>query len=498
MPTKNIIEMKNINKLYPGIQALNGVDFIIRRGEAHCLVGQNGSGKSTLIKILSGVEKPEPDSKIIIDGELCNHLNSKISMEKGIQVIYQDLSLFPNLTVAENIAFGSNREKHSKFVNWKNMDKIARKALDEIGVNIQLHKKVEELSIAQQQLVEIAKALTVELKLLILDEPTASLTKREVNSLFRVISRLKEKGISILFVSHKLNEVFEVAEQVTILRDGLKIGVYSPKELDHDKLVYFMTNTREDKNHPKPLEDDADVILNVKNLTKARNYKDISFELKKGEILGITGLLGSGRTELALSLFGMNPPDSGEIIFEKQEVKWRSNREAISAGIGYVPEDRMNHGLIMDQPIIDNITITTLLSYVNKAGLLEDGKRLEMLNEMKEELKIRMSLPEAAVKTLSGGNQQKIVLAKWLKVNPKILILDEPTIGIDVIAKNSIHTLIKVLANLGMSIIMISSEIQEVQTNCHRILIMRDGKILCEFKPDELTEDELLEKYNLS
>jgi simple sugar transport system ATP-binding protein len=194
----------------------------------------------------------------------------------------------------------------------------------------------------------------------------------------------------------------------------------------------------------------------------------------------------------------MNPPDSGEIIFEKQEVKWRSNREAISAGIGYVPEDRMNHGLIMDQPIIDNITITTLLSYVNKAGLLEDGKRLEMLNEMKEELKIRMSLPEAAVKTLSGGNQQKIVLAKWLKVNPKILILDEPTIGIDVIAKNSIHTLIKVLANLGMSIIMISSEIQEVQTNCHRILIMRDGKILCEFKPDELTEDELLEKYNLS
>lgn len=498
MPDKTI-ELKNISKLYPGVHALDAVDFEIAKGEVHCLVGQNGSGKSTLIKILSGVETPELGSEIYINGELCKNHDSKSSMEKGVQVIYQDLSLFSNLTVKENIGFRNNIRSNSPLVKWKGMAKTAKEALELIDVDIDINAKVEELSIAQQQLVEIAKALTGELSLLILDEPTASLTKKEVNSLFKVIEGLREKGISILFVSHKLNEIFEIAEKVTIIRDGKKIGVYDSAELDHDKLVYLMTGTTESYKLPKPLLDDAKVVLEARNLSKAKNYKNISFSLKEGEILGITGLLGSGRTELALTLFGMNPQDSGELIYDGKEVKWQSNHDAVQGGIGYVPEDRMNHGLIMEQSIQDNLTITTIEKYLNKFGLINEAASTEALETKVKELGIKIGLKEAAVKTLSGGNAQKIVLSKWLLVNPKVLILDEPTIGIDVIAKNSIHSLIKQLAEKqGMSIIMISDEVQEVLNNCHRVLVMTKGQIVCEFKPEETTEEELLERFNLA
>lgn len=493
------IELKNISKLYPGVHALDAVDFEIEKGEVHCLVGQNGSGKSTLIKILSGVEKAEPGAQIYINGEISKHHDSKASMEKGVQVIYQDLSLFSNLTVKENIGFRNNIRKNAYLINWKDMEKTAKKALELIDVDIDVNTKVEDLSIAQQQLVEIAKALTGELSLLILDEPTASLTKKEVNSLFKVIEGLRLKGISILFVSHKLNEIFEIAEKVTILRDGKKIGVYDSKELDNDKLVYLMTGTKESYQLPKPLPKDSKVILEAKNLSKAKNYKNISFSLKKGEILGITGLLGSGRTELALTIFGMNPQDSGELIYENKKVKWQSNHEAVQAGIGYVPEDRMNHGLIMTQSIQDNLTITTIEKYLNKFGLIKEEESTKALVKKVKELGIKIGMKEAAVKTLSGGNAQKIVLSKWLLVNPKVLILDEPTIGIDVIAKNSIHRLIKDLAEKeGMSIIMISDEVQEVLNNCHRILVMKKGMIVSEFRPEETNENELLEKFNLA
>ena len=496
--SEKTIELKNISKVYPGVRALDTINFEIGRGEVHCLVGQNGCGKSTLIKIMSGVEKPEPGAEIYINGELCKHLNSHISMSKGVQVIYQDLSLFSNLTVKENIAFRDNIRKKSLFVNWKEVDKIARKALELIDVDIDINAKVGTLSIAQQQLVEIAKALTGDLSLLILDEPTASLTGKEVRSLFRVITNLKNKGISILFVSHKLNEIFEIAEKVTVMRDGKIIGDFTPSELDHDRLVYLMTGMRELYKQPKPIGNDYEVVMEARNLSKNKNYKDISFKLKKGEILGITGLLGSGRTELALTLYGMNPYDSGELIFEGKAVKWTSNREACAAGVGYVPEDRLNCGLIMNQSIEDNLTITTIKSYLSRFGLINSGERLKALNTKVKELGIKFSMPEAAVKMLSGGNSQKVVLAKWLLVNPKVLILDEPTIGIDVIAKNSIHTLIKSLAENGMSIIMISDEVQEVLQNCHRILVMSKGRIVFEFTPDQITDKELLEKFNLA
>lgn len=498
MFSENTIELKNISKYYPGVHALDAVNFTIRRGEIHCLVGQNGCGKSTLIKVLSGIEKPEPGAEIYINGERYMHLNSAMSMHKGIQVIYQDLSLFSNLTVKENIAFRGNRGKWAAFVNWKEVKACARRALDEIGVDLDLNKKVEELSIAQQQLVEIAKALTSDLSLLILDEPTASLTRREVNALFKVINRLQSKGISVLFVSHKLNEVFEIAQKVTIMRDGKMIGTYAPSELDHDRLVYLMTGMQELDCKPSMIDKDNEVVLEARHLTKARNYSDISFRLKKGEILGITGLLGSGRTELALTLFGMNTHDSGELLLQGEVVKWANNREALKAGIGYVPENRLSHGLIMDQTIVDNLTITTIHDYLNRLNLIDDSRRDKVFQRMVKELEIKANMPKIAVKTLSGGNQQKIVLAKWLLVSPKVLILDEPTIGIDVIAKSSIHALIRSLAEKGMSIIMISDEVQEVLNNCHRIFVMREGRFVCEYATDEISPDELLEKYNLA
>lgn len=497
--SNNVIELRKVSKVYPGVRALDNVNFEIGRGEVHCLVGQNGCGKSTMIKIISGVEKPEPESQIYMNGDLMKNINTETSMAKGVQVIYQDLSLFPNLTVMENIAYRANMRKKSPIISWNRGTKIAKAVLEMIGVDIDLYATVSSLSVAQQQLVEIAKALTGELSLLILDEPTASLTRKEVNSLFKVIHGLKEKGIATLFVSHKLNEIFEIAERVTVMRDGKKIGVYQPAELDHDKLVYLMTGAKELYEPPAPIAEDSEIIIEAKNLSKHKNYKDISFKLHKGEILGITGLLGSGRSELALTLFGMNPQDSGDVYIEGKKTKLNTNQKALDAGIGYVPEDRLTCGLVLDQSIKDNMTISTMSNYLNTLRLIDEKKRDDALETKVKELGIKIGSSDAAVKTLSGGNAQKVVLSKWLLVHPKVLILDEPTIGIDVIAKNSIHTLIKSLAEeQGMSIIMISDEVAEVENNCHRIMVMSKGKVVCEFTPGEITEEELLTRYNLA
>jgi len=492
------IKLVNISKKYPGVQALKNVNFELKPGEVHCLVGENGSGKSTLIKILSGVENPEPGSKIFIDGELVTHHDSLSSLTKGIQVIYQDMSLFPNLTVRENISFRNHINKRESLVNWKNIDSIAQKALDEINIEIDLDRKVDSLSVAQQQLVEITRSLTGNLKLLILDEPTASLTRKEVNSLFKAIERLKAKGISILFVSHKLNEVFEIAEKVTILRDGEKIGEYKPSELDQNKLVYLMSGHKVIHDPPVPVKEDEEILLEVRGLSKIRNYSGISFKVKKGEILGITGLLGSGRTELALSIFGMNQPDSGDVLLEGSSLDLSSNVKVLSKGIAYVSEDRRNKGLIQEQSIEDNITITTLNQFLTGTGLIDENEMRGFAEKWTKELGVKVGQLEAPIKTLSGGNQQKVVLAKWLAVGPRLLILDEPTIGIDVVAKNSIHKMIKSLAAKGMGIILISDEVQEIIHNCHRAVVMNNGKIVYEFVPEDGIEEILLEQYNLA
>jgi simple sugar transport system ATP-binding protein len=356
---------------------------------------------------------------------------------------------------------------------------------------------VGSLSIADQQLVEIARSLVGELHVLIMDEPTSSLTGKEVQALFSVVKKLQQKGITTIFVSHKLNEIFEIAERVTVLRDGKKVGVYDPQELDHDRLTYLMTGQTVLHSTPEALPDNKEILLEARNLSKQGNFKHISFRLAKGEILGITGLLGSGRTELALALFGMNPPESGEILLEGRPVEFRSNLDALRAGIGYVPEHRMLQGLVMPQSIGENVTMTTIERLLRKFSLIDREKQRASIDHWVNELAIKIASPDAAVMTLSGGNQQKVVLSKWLATRPKVLILDEPTIGIDVLAKNSIHQLVKSLAEHGMGIILISDEIPEVLHNCHRLLIMHKGAIQHECYPEDTSEEELAEQFNL-
>lgn len=494
----NYITMKNICKNYIGVQALKNVDFSLEKGEIHCLVGGNGSGKSTLIKVLSGVNRPEPGGEIVIDGKSFASLSVQESIQQGIRVIYQDLALFPNLSIQENIAFQLYGETKSPIVDWRAVEKRAKAAMEVIGLKMDPDRLVGSLSIAEQQLVEITRALVGELKLLILDEPTASLTRKEVNALFAAIRRLQARGVTTMFVSHKMNEIFEIAERVTVIRDGEIIGAYPPSELDDDKLVYLMTGKTFKTEAPDPIDPNAGLILETKNLTKANDFEDVSIQLRKGEILGITGLLGSGRTELALSIFGMNPPDSGEIWIDGKKTEIRTNVQAQKLHIAYVPEDRLSQGVILDQPILENLTVTVFEQFLDRFGLMNLTKRRSESEKMVRDLLMKISSLDAPMRTLSGGNQQKGVLAKWLATRPRLLILDEPTVGIDVYAKNSIYELIKRLAKEGMGIILISDEILEVLSNCHRVLVMENGKIVHELTPDENSASELLEKFNLA
>jgi simple sugar transport system ATP-binding protein len=489
----NFLEARDVSKAYVGVQALDTVSMDIKQGEIHCLVGENGSGKSTLIKIVAGVEKQDTGD-VIISGKAHVHLHAIDSIREGIQIIYQDLSLFPNLTVAENISLNQEIERNSKVINWKDIRDIAEKALAEIGETLNLDERVENISVASKQLVAISRALTQNAKLIIMDEPTSSLTRDEITRLFKVITDLQKRDICTLFVSHKLSEVFEIAERVSILRDGKMVGTYKTEELDNDRLVYLMTGKKVEstiysfdgkKKEMAPL-------LEVRNLSKSRNFKDISFSLQAGEILGITGLLGSGRSELALALFGMFPSDSGEILIEGERVTIENTQEAMDAGIGYLPEDRLNQGLFIEHSISRNIIVTILEKLLNKFGFISSNKREELVHKWVKGLEIKTPSVESPAQSLSGGNQQRLVLAKWLATNPKVFVLDGPTIGVDIASKAKIHQIVRGLAEDGLGIIIISDEIPEVLQNCNRVLIMSRGRIIDEVRDvTGVTEEEV-------
>lgn len=485
------LSMKNISKRYTGVQALDSVDFEIERGEIHCLVGENGSGKSTLIKIISGVEQPDEGAVIEMDGQLQHHLQSIDSIRKGIEVIYQDLSLFSNLTVAENVALAQTIAAQSRFINWQTVRHIAESAMERIEVQIPLDELVSDLSVADQQLVAICRALTSDVKLLILDEPTTALTRKEIEALFRVITDLQSKGIATLFVSHKLEEVLQIAQRVTVLRDGKKIGVFPSRELSSEKLTFLMTGKKLDYSQFQYTPQEQLPLLEVAGLCKAGNFKDISFSLLPGEIVGITGLLGSGRTELAQCLFGMMEPDSGEIRIQGKAVRIRSVQEAIDLGIGYVPENRLVQGLVMEQSVGKNMVITIIEKILGALRLINPKKKQESIDHWIEELSIRIPSVESPVQTLSGGNQQRVVVAKWIATDPKILILDGPTVGIDVAAKSAIHEIIRKLAREGMGIIVISDEVAELFHNCNRVLVMHKGRLTDEFPAADTSEEQI-------
>jgi len=492
---EKLLFAKNISKSYAGVQALDSVSISIKKGEIHCLVGENGSGKSTLVKIIAGVISPD-EGEIIIKGHSYEHLHAIDSIKAGIQVIYQDLSLFPTLTIAENISLNQMVEKGRKFINWKEIKKIAITELAKININLNVDELVENFSMANKQTVAIVRALTQDAKLIIMDEPTSTLTKKEIDSLFSIILDLKKKGISILFISHKINEILEISDKVTVIRDGKKVGDYNAAELDFDTIIFHMTGKKINKNkfQYKEKKCNKKILLEVKNLTKKDNYENMCVKLHAGEILGVTGLLGSGRTEFALSLFGLNKPDSGKILVNSKVVNINSPQEAIKLGISYLPEDRYTQGLFLQQSIEDNIVVTILKEFLNKLRFVNMIKKSNTAIRWAEELKIKTASLNASVETLSGGNQQRVVLAKWLAINPKIFILDCPTIGIDIASKAEIYKTIIGLTSQGMGIIVISDEISEVLYNCNRILIMRDGKIINKINAEKLTEGKL---YNM-
>ncbi|MFW6381587.1 MAG: sugar ABC transporter ATP-binding protein [Bacillota bacterium] len=491
-----ILDLKNVSKWFGGVQALNQVDFQVEKGEIHCLVGENGSGKSTLIKIISGVERPEPGAKMQIMGDMYDHMTSELSLARGIQVIYQDLSLFPNLTVAENIAIYLHQRQGVGLVDWEQIEEIADSTLSRIDLKLDLNRRVSSLSIGDRQLVAIARALALDAQIIIMDEPTASLTSHEIEQLFKIIREMQQKGITTIFVSHKLDEIMEISERVTVLRDGEKIGTYDSSQLDNKRISCLMSGEEIDYADRLDRVNRGNILLEVNNLYRRGVYRDINFNLRSGEILGITGLLGSGRTEMALALFGMEPADGGEIYVNGHKVTINSTDDAIWEGISYVPEDRLTQGLIMEQSVSNNMILPTLKGLLNQYGLIDEVKKDNFVDSWVDNLNIKIPSKGARMDTLSGGNQQRVVLAKWIATDPKILILDGPTVGVDVAAKNSIYNIIQELAGSGMGIILISDEVPEVLFNTHRILVMKSGSITGEYSPENISEKELNTKIN--
>lgn len=489
-----VLSLSRVTKRYGGVVALKDVDFSVLRGEVHGLVGENGSGKSTLVKIATGVVQPDPGAEIVVAGQKIPRLTPYLAFHLGIHVVHQDLSLFPNLSVAENIFAHEYIERDRRFVSWRDMESRAQEVLKRLGVDVDPRAIVGRLPFADQQLVAICRAIASAAKLIILDEPTASLTFREVQRLFGFIRDLKAQGIAFVFISHRLDEVLDISDRVTVLRDGAKVGTFPKEELTRARLSFLMTGKEiGGATRVAPL-DGAEEILRVEKLTRRGEYYDVSFCLHRGEILGLIGPRGSGRTEVALTLFGLNPPDSGKIFLRGQEVSFRSNRDAIRHGIGYVPENRLLQGLILGQPVADNIVVTILDTLVERSGLLRPAKKLSVAAKAVQDFGIKAPAVDAPVRSLSGGNQQKVVLSRWILTAPQILILDTPTHGVDVAAKESIYEMILALAReRGIGILFISDEEQEVLQVCHRILVMKEGRIVREYVPHEVTE-ELLRK----
>jgi simple sugar transport system ATP-binding protein len=486
--SENIISVKNIKKYFGGVKALDGVNLEVKKGEVHCLAGENGCGKSTLINVISGYYPPD-EGLIEIDGESFSQLTPEMAIDKGVQVIYQDLSVFPNLSVMENLSLNMELASKTKIVNKKKMRRIAEQAIAKINFDIDLEELVENLSVAEKQLIAISRALLYNAKLIIMDEPTTSITKKEVKALFKVIRQLQEQNIAVLFVSHKLDEVFEIAKQFTILRNGKNVANGNSDELTHEKFMYYMTG-REIRETAFEYTNNNEAVLEVRNLSLKNGFKDVNFIVNKGEILGITGLLGSGRTELVETIFGCNKANSGEIFIRGQKVIIDSVQSAIREGIGYVPPERIKEGLFLDQPISDNITIEKWNTF-SSFGVIKRKLIDETVNKWVKELSIAIHSHEADVRTLSGGNQQKCVLAKWLLLDLNVLILNGPTVGVDIGAKFDIYEIIKRLAKDGLAVIIISDDLPEVLSNCNRVLVMKQGEVTAERQVSKIDVPEL-------
>ncbi len=477
------LDFRRISKVFGGVRALQDVSFQVGAGEVHCLAGENGCGKSTLIKIITGVYQPEPGAEMRLFGETLDRITPTAARKAGIAVIWQDLALFAEMTVAENIAFETVLGGRPRLVRHAALRATARAALDRLGVQLDLDARLGTLPIAERQMVAIARALVADARLIFMDEPTASLTQSETDALLAVVRTLSARGVAVVFVSHRLAEVLDIAARVTVLRDGRLVGVFPTEGMTQSRLTELMTGRTFDTAVTARDTTTAPPVLDVQGLSRRGEFRDITFTLREGEVLGLTGLIGAGRTELAHVLFGMTRADAGTLRLNGQEVRFRSNRDAVAAGIAYVSEDRLALGLIQPQSIEDNTVLSVLRRITGAGGLLSSQKKDATVSHWVRELAVRIGRPGDPVSTLSGGNQQRIVLAKWLATEPRVLILDCPTVGVDVGARAGIFRIVRDLAAKGLAILLISDEVTEVHQNADRILHMADGRLVGEYDP---------------
>ncbi len=486
-----LLRMEHISKAFPGVQALDDVTLEVSAGEIHALVGENGAGKTTLMKILTGALLPDQGT-IYLRGQPVRIETPAHAQALGISIIHQELALISALNVGQNIFLG--REPQGALpgtVDWSRLYQDATRQLGQLGLQLDPTTPLTALSIAEQQMVEIAKALSLQADLLVMDEPTSALSERETETLFDVMRSLRAQGVSIIFITHRLEEVFEVADRVTVLRDGRWVATKRIQEVTQEDVVQMMVGRQLTEMYPKADTAAGDVILQVKGLSRAGALHDIHFELRRGEILGVAGLVGAGRTELARALFGIDPIDKGEIWIEGQPVVINSPQKAIKLGMGLVPEDRKAQGLFLDMALRFNITVSQL-DQLSRLGVLDFNRMNQVAQTYVERLDIRTAGLMQRVRNLSGGNQQKVVIARWLTLHPKILILDEPTRGIDVGAKAEIHALMGQLARDGVGILMISSELPEILGVSDRILVMHEGRITADIPREEATQDVIM------
>ncbi|MBV9170585.1 MAG: sugar ABC transporter ATP-binding protein [Chloroflexi bacterium] len=484
-----LLELRGMTKSFPGVQALVEVDLDVRAGQVHAVVGENGAGKSTLMKIVAGVYRPDAGS-MRLAGEPIAIETPRQAHEHGISMIHQELNLAPNLSVAENIFLG-RAPTRGGLIDSRSLYAAADALVARLGIQLDVRAQVEDLSVARQQMVEIAKALSLDARIIIMDEPTSALTERETESLFDIIGRLKQQGVAVVYISHRLDEIFRVADRVTVLRDGRLVGSLPIGEATQARLINMMVGRELTTLFPKQTVEVGAPVLEVRQLRRIGELHDISFVLRKGEILGLAGLVGAGRTELVRVLFGADPLDGGQILIEGRPVEIRSPRDAIRLGLGFVTEDRKLQGLVLGMTVRENATLASL-SRVARLGFLNLRRERALTAQLVDQLGVRTPGVEQVVENLSGGNQQKVVIAKWLATSPRILILDEPTRGIDVGAKAEVHALMSRLVQEGVSILMISSELPEILGMSDRVLVMRQGRISGEFTREQASQEAIL------
>ena len=487
--TEPVLEIRNISKRFDTTQALDDVSLQLYAGEIHALLGENGAGKSTLIKIMTGVHPPD-QGEILLDGKPIRISNTVKAQGYGIAAIYQEPMIFPDLTVAENI-FISHRDQGA-IVRWGKMYREAEAILAKLDVHLDVRQPARGLTLAAQQTVEIAKAISLKVRVLIMDEPTASLSAHEVAQLFKLALNLRQQGVALVFISHRMEEIFEIADRVTVLRDGRKISSVPRAELTPAGAIHDMVGRKVEEFFAKRVAQRGEQLMSVRGLNKENAFAGIDFDLYRGEVLGFAGLVGSRRTDVGLALFGVEPADGGEIVFDGKAVRLRSPQQALRLGIAYATEDRRQLGLTMPMSIAANISLPMLKEYVSALGLIRRRAEYDVAEQFRQRLSIRARSVTVAVENLSGGNQQKVMLSKWLNTHPLLLILDEPTRGIDVGAKAEVHHMINDLAAQGLAIILISSDMPEVLAMSDRILVMREGRQMGIFTRAEATQEKVL------